>query len=232
LQRSTALLESVTGMQLAVRLGLQSSDGQWLVVQYLTAGTAAAAAAEDETGEAAAPFAPRHRVSISIVSACRDIVCMTCPCRRYGSDGQWRVVQNLTAGTAAAAATAAAEDETYVAAVLLQMLQCISACWDTDVRDKKIQHSTSPVHQMIHERITNDATQTSTGLPLSVNSIAACGPAAAAAAAMASELQQVKLSASDSIFNEAVAAQAPRLVADTKLYSKVRLFTLVVQWCA
>jgi hypothetical protein len=49
---------------------------------------------------------------------------------------------------------------------------------------------------------------------------------------MPSELQQVKLSACDSIFNGAVAAQAPRLVADTKLYSKVRLFTLLVQWCA
>jgi hypothetical protein len=40
-------------MQLAVRLGLQSSDGQWLVVQYLTVGTAAATG-EDDTGEAAA----------------------------------------------------------------------------------------------------------------------------------------------------------------------------------
>jgi hypothetical protein len=52
--------------------------------------------------------------------------------------------------------------------------------------------------------------------------VAACVPAAAAAAAApAAELQQVKLAARDTIFCEAIAAHAPRLVADTSLYSQV-----------
>jgi hypothetical protein len=50
LQLSTALLESITGMQLAVRLGLASSDGQQLVLQHIATG--GAAAEETETGAA------------------------------------------------------------------------------------------------------------------------------------------------------------------------------------
>jgi hypothetical protein len=66
LQHSTALLESITGMQLLVRLGLLSSDGQWLVVQHIAPGntTAAAAAAEDTAagprkGQGLAAASPR-----------------------------------------------------------------------------------------------------------------------------------------------------------------------------
>uniref|UniRef100_A0A383WKH1 Protein kinase domain-containing protein n=1 Tax=Tetradesmus obliquus TaxID=3088 RepID=A0A383WKH1_TETOB len=56
LQRSTTLLEAITGMTLAVRLGLLSSDGQQLVVQHL-AGGGGAAAYDATAGPACAPAA-------------------------------------------------------------------------------------------------------------------------------------------------------------------------------
>uniref|UniRef100_A0A383VTR4 Protein kinase domain-containing protein n=1 Tax=Tetradesmus obliquus TaxID=3088 RepID=A0A383VTR4_TETOB len=56
LQRSTTLLEAITGMTLAVRLGLLSSDGQQLVVQHL-AGGGGTAADEATAGPACVPAA-------------------------------------------------------------------------------------------------------------------------------------------------------------------------------
>jgi hypothetical protein len=53
--------------------------------------------------------------------------------------------------------------------------------------------------------------------------VTAAAAAAAGGAAVGPELQQVQLAARDTIFNEAHAANAPRLVADTRLYGEVRL---------
>ncbi|WIA31103.1 hypothetical protein OEZ86_001129 [Tetradesmus obliquus] len=57
LQRSTTLLEAITGMTLAVRLGLLSSDGQQLVVQHLAGAGGTAAADEATAGPACVPAA-------------------------------------------------------------------------------------------------------------------------------------------------------------------------------